>query len=74
MRKDIRLFQRLLFSHFFKLVFANAAEGAHPIFGDILKGRAGSDAALGVTHFGVVNPIAYDATILFHDALFLIGE
>lgn len=55
--------------HHFKRIFACAADGANPIFGDVFKSGAGSDAAIGIAYFGVINPLAGNANIFFHDAL-----
>ena len=52
-----------------KFIFAYAAEGANPVFGDVFKGRSGFDTRLGVTHFGVVNPVADNTFVLLHVVL-----
>lgn len=52
-----------------KVVLADAAFGAFPIVGNIFEGGTGGNAAIGVAHFGVVDPSAYIAYIFFHFAL-----
>ena len=49
-----------------KFIFAYAAEGANPVFGEVFKGCAGFDAGIGVAHFGVVNPVADNTFVLLH--------
>ena len=61
-----------LFAYLFECVFTKAANRANPIFGQILKGSAGSDATIGVTYCGVVNPLTCCANVLFHISLFFI--
>ena len=51
----------------FKIFFGYSAERANPIFGDVSKGCTGSDTTIGVTYFGVVNPLTHCAYILFHN-------
>ena len=36
-------------------VLAQAADGAHPILGNVFPGGAGSDTGIGIAHFGIVN-------------------
>lgn len=47
-------------------VLANAAKRAGPAVGDGFKGSAGSDAAIGIAFFWVVNVTTDIANILFH--------
>ena len=54
--------------HFLERILSHATDGAHPIFGDVFEGGAGLDVTVRVAHFGVVNPIAYGANVLFHIA------
>lgn len=53
--------------HDFKHVFADTAEGAYPIVGNILKCGSGSDASVGITYFGVIDPLAYSADVFVHN-------
>ena len=57
-------------AHFRELFLAQAADGAHPIFGDIFPGRAGSDAVVRIAGFGVID-ITAGALVLIHDAILL---
>ena len=50
----------------FELVFAYAADGSDPIVGNILVRRSVGDASFVIADCGIVNPFAYDATVLFH--------
>lgn len=58
---------------YFKLVFAYAAQRAHPVFGNIGESRAGSHTVVGVSHFGVIYVAAYDAYIFFHTLVKFVG-
>ena len=58
--------------HFLKRILSYATDGAYPIIGDVFEGGAGFDVTVRVAHFGVVNPIAYGADVLFHIAGFKI--
>ena len=49
-----------------KVLFAYVAEGAGPVVGEVLKGSSWGNVTLGVTHIGVVHPVAYGASILLH--------
>ena len=49
-----------------EIVFAYAADGAYPIFGNVFKGCAGGDAAIGVAYFGVIHITAGFANVLLH--------
>ena len=51
-----------------KLLLAYAAEGAGEVFGDVLKGSAGGNVALGTAGSGIVFPAADGADVLFHNA------
>lgn len=55
-----------LFFRLGKLVLADAAEGANPIFGDVFPGGAGSDAIVGITCCGIVNVTADFTYVLVH--------
>ena len=59
----------LLCLRFTELVLANAAERAFEVLGQVLKSRAGFDASLGHTYFGIVLPTAYVTNILCHNRL-----
>lgn len=48
-----------------ELVFADSADWAYPVVGDFGEGGAGGDAVVGVTYFGVVDPIAYFTYVFF---------
>ena len=50
-----------------EVVLAYAADGAYPVFGDVFKGSAGGDAAVGVAYFGVINVTTGVANVLFHN-------
>ena len=52
----------------YEYVLAEAANGANPIVGNVLKGGAGSDTAVGIANLGIVN-IAAGAYVLFHSML-----
>ena len=54
-----------------ELVFADTAQRAHPIFGNILERRSCGNTSVRVTHGRVVNPFADRATILFHTLILL---
>lgn len=60
-----------LFAYLFECVFTKAANRANPIFRNIFKRSAGSDATIGITYCGVVNPFTCCANVLFHISLFL---
>lgn len=62
---------RELFAYLFECVFTKAANRANPIFRNIFKRSAGSDATIGITYCGVVNPFTCCANVLFHISLFL---
>ncbi len=47
-------------------VLANAAKRAGPAVGDGFKGSAGSDAAIGIAFFWVIDVTADVANVLFH--------
>lgn len=47
-----------------ELVFANTAKRAYPIVRNIFKSSARSDAAVRITNFGVIYPIANFTNIL----------
>jgi hypothetical protein len=47
-------------------ILPHPAHGADPVFGDVLKGGARFDTAVGVPRRGIVNIPAYVAYILFH--------
>ena len=53
-----------------KSVLAQAADGAHPILGDILPFGAGGDAAVGIADFGIVDVTA-GAFKFFHGGFLL---
>lgn len=57
--------------HYFEIFFSDTTEGAYPVVGNFFKRCSGSDSSIGVSHGRVVNPIAYDATILFHNVCLL---
>ena len=50
----------------YEILFPYAADGAYPIVGDILEGGAGGDSSVGVAYRGVINPVAYLTSVLFH--------
>lgn len=54
-----------------ELVFADTAQRAHPIFGNILERRSCGNTSVRVTHGRIVNPFADRATILFHTLILL---
>lgn len=54
-----------------ELVFADAAQRAHPIFGNILERRSCGNTSVRITHGRIVNPFADRATILFHTLILL---
>lgn len=54
-----------------ELVFADTAQRAHPIFGNILERRSCGNTSVRVTHSRIVNPFADRATILFHTLILL---
>ena len=49
-----------------EVFLSNAADGAYPVFGNIFKRSARSNAAFGITYLGVVNPVTYSANVLLH--------
>jgi len=53
-------------------VLAQAADGAYPILGNVFPLGAGSDAAFGIAHFGIIDVTA-GALVLFHDISSLRG-
>lgn len=54
-----------------ELVFADTAQRAHPIFGNILERRSCGNTSVRITHGRIVNPFADRATILFHTLILL---
>ena len=50
----------------FKILFADEANGASPVIGQVLEGNASGDIVLRVTQCGVINPVANGASILLH--------
>ena len=50
-----------------EVVLANAADGANPVFGNVFKSCAGSDAAIGVSYFRVIHITTSVANVLFHN-------
>lgn len=60
-----------LFRNLFEHVFADAADGANPVFGNLFELRSGGDASVGIAHCGVVYPLTNGATVLFHFFWFL---
>ncbi len=61
------------FLGFAELVLAYATNRAYPIFGEIFKSCAGSNAAIGVAHCRIVFVSANVANVLFHKASFFEG-
>lgn len=57
--------------HHFEIFFSDTTEGAYPVVGNFFKRCSGGDSSIGVSHGRVVNPIAYCATILFHNVCLL---
>ena len=55
-----------------KGILAHAADGADPIIGNILKGSAGSDTAIGIAKLGVVNVTAN--ALVFHGELNFLSQ
>ena len=49
-----------------ELVLAGAAQGAHPVGGNLLPGSAGCYAVVGVTLSGIVDIAAEIADVLIH--------
>lgn len=49
-----------------EVIFADAAEGANPIRRDVFPGSAGSDSAVRITDFGIIDVTASCAFILVH--------
>lgn len=52
-------------------LFTLAAERTQKILGQIFKGCSGFDAVIGIAYFGIVNPTANSAFVLFHNFRFL---
>jgi hypothetical protein len=69
-RRSLFSFLFLLLGRF-KVVFANAAEGADPVVRDLLEGGAGGDAAVRIAYRGIINVTTYKASKLLHNVLFL---
>ena len=49
-----------------ELIFPRAAQGAHPVGGNLLPGSAGGHAVVGVTLGGIVDIAAEIADVLIH--------
>ena len=47
-----------------KVALADAADGAYPVVGDVLKRCSCGDAAIGITYCGVVDVAAYFTNVL----------
>ena len=62
--------KNLLFC-FFEHVLADSADGADPVIGNILKGCAGSDAAVGITNLRIIHISAGITYILIHNKTLL---
>ena len=56
---------------FRKRIFADAAQGAYEIIGEVLELRAGGNSVIGIAYCGVVLITAYVANIFFHGFVFL---
>lgn len=52
-----------------EIVFAYAAERAHPVIGDVFKGRSGFDATVRIACCRVVNITADIANVLLHNVV-----
>lgn len=56
----------LFFFLWLEVFFSYAADGADPVVGKVFEGCSGCDSCVGVAFFGVVNPLADGANVLFH--------
>ena len=49
-----------------EFVLTYSTDGTYPIFGNIFKGCAGSNAAIGIANFRIIHVTAGFANVLFH--------
>jgi hypothetical protein len=64
-----RLPDHLYLSGWFKVALVGAAQGADPVFGNVLESGSRSNAAVRIADFRIVDVIAYHTTIFGHDFL-----
>ena len=57
---------RILFLHGLEVILADATEWAGEIIGEVLEGRSGFNAIIGIAYCRVIDPATYFAYILFH--------
>ena len=50
-----------------EVVLTNTADGAYPILGDVFKRCSGSDTAIGIAYFWIINITTCVANVLFHN-------
>lgn len=49
-----------------KIFFSDTANGAYPLFGQLLKSRTGRNSVIGVSDFRIINISAYITFVFFH--------
>ena len=52
----------------FKIFFANEADGAVPLFGEVFESCSCGNIVLWITYGGIIYPVANKAFILLHGA------
>lgn len=52
---------------YFKVFFADSADGAYPVIGNIFESCAGSHSVVGVANCGIIDPVANCASVFFHN-------